>query len=68
MTRSKPTVSPMWIQVGVDNGARRALIPLKNNRNLLEVSDDIVERVDPLLLSDPMTAAMRSLGLSWRIE
>src|SRR6202789_2521742 len=46
------------LQVGMDNGARRALVPLENKRNFLEVSGDIVERVDPVFFSDPMTAAM----------
>jgi ATP-dependent Lon protease len=33
------------LQVCMDNGARRALIPLENKRHFLEVSGDIVERV-----------------------
>jgi ATP-dependent Lon protease len=52
------------LQVGMDNGARRALVPLENKRNFLEVSGDIVERVDPVFFSDPMTAAMKALGLT----
>ncbi len=52
------------LQVAMDNGARRALIPLENKRNFLEVSGDIVERVDPVFFSDPMTAAMKSLGMT----
>ncbi len=52
------------LQVGMDNGARGALIPLENKRNFLEVSDDIVERVDPIFFSDPMTAAMKALGMT----
>ncbi|OGR24137.1 MAG: TIGR02688 family protein [Desulfobacca sp. RBG_16_60_12] len=52
------------LQVGMDNGARRALIPLENKRNFLEVSGDIVERVDPVFFSDPMTAAVKGLGLT----
>jgi ATP-dependent Lon protease len=51
------------LQVGMDNGARRALIPLENKRHFLEVSGDIVERVDPVFFSDPMTAAMKALGI-----
>jgi hypothetical protein len=30
----------------------------------LEVSGDIVERVDPIFFSDPMTAAMKALGMT----
>ena len=52
------------LQVGMDNGARRALVPLENKRNFLEVSGDIMERVDPVFFSDPMTAAMKALGMT----
>jgi len=51
------------LQVGMDNGARRALVPLENKRNFLEVSGDIVECVDPIFFSDPMTAAMKALKM-----
>jgi hypothetical protein len=53
------------LQVAMDNGARKALIPLENKRNFLEVSGDIVERVDPVFFSDPMTAAIKALGMTW---
>ena len=49
------------LQSGMDNGARRALVPLENKRNFLEVSGDIVERVDPIFFSDPLTAAIKAL-------
>ena len=38
----------------MDNGARRALIPLENKRNFLDVSCDSVERIDP----SPFLAAL----------
>ncbi|MBN1854452.1 MAG: protease Lon-related BREX system protein BrxL [Pirellulales bacterium] len=52
------------LQVGMDNGARRALIPLENKRNFLDVSADIMERVDPIFYGDPITAVMKSLGMN----
>jgi ATP-dependent Lon protease len=52
------------LQVGMDNGARKALIPLENKRNFLDVSGDIVERVDPIFFSDPLTAAVKALGMT----
>jgi ATP-dependent Lon protease len=52
------------LQVGMDNGARRALIPLENKRHFLEVSGDVVERVDPVFFSDPMMAAMKALRVT----
>lgn len=52
------------LQVAMENGARRALIPLENKRNFLEVSGDIVEQVDPVFFSDPQSAAAKALGLT----
>jgi ATP-dependent Lon protease len=52
------------LQVGMDNGARRALVPLENKRNFLEVSGEVIERVDPIFFADPMTAAMKALGMT----
>jgi len=51
------------LQMAMDNGARRALIPIENKRNFLDVSADIVEQVDPIFYSDPDTAAMKALGI-----
>ena len=51
------------LQVGKDNGAKRALIPIENKRNFLEVAADIVEHVDPIFYGDPRTAAMKALGV-----
>jgi ATP-dependent Lon protease len=52
------------LQVAKDNGARRALIPIENKRNFLDVSADIMEHVDPIFFGDPRTAAFKVLGLS----
>ena len=52
------------LQVAMDNGARRALIPLENKRNFLDVPADIMEHVDPIFCGDPKTAAMKVLGLA----
>ena len=51
------------LQMAMENGARRALIPLENKRNFLEVSGEIMEKVDPIFYSDPQTAAMKALAL-----
>ena len=50
------------LQIAMENGARRALIPLENKRNFLEVSGEIVERVDPAFYSDPQAACAKALG------
>lgn len=51
------------LQVAMDNGAKRALIPIENKRNFLDVSADIMEHVDPVFYGDPKMAAMKVLGL-----
>lgn len=56
-------VEPLQMAMDMDNGARKALIPIENKRNFLDVSVDIVERVDPIFYSDPMTAAVKAMGL-----
>ena len=59
----KPTRSLVEpLQMGMDNGAKRALIPIENRRNFLEVASDIVERVDPIFYGDPKMAATKALG------
>jgi ATP-dependent Lon protease len=50
------------LQVARDNGAKRALIPIENKRNFLDVSGDIMEHVDPIFYGDPKTAAMKVLS------
>ena len=52
------------LQMARDNGAKRALIPIENKRNFLDVSADIMEHVDPIFYGDPKTAAMKVLGLN----
>ena len=48
--------------VAMDNGAKRALIPVENKRSFLDVSGDIVERVDPIFYGEPLAAALKALG------
>ncbi len=52
------------IKTAMENGAKRALIPLENKRNFNEVSGEIVERVDPIFYGDPQSAAIKSMSLS----
>lgn len=52
------------LQIGMDNGAKRALIPLENKRSFMEVTADVMEHVDPVFYGDPKTAALKALGLN----
>ena len=51
------------LQVAMDNGAKRSLIPIENKRNFLDVSSDIMEHVDPIFYGDPKAAAMKVMGI-----
>lgn len=51
------------LQVIMDNGAKRVLIPVSNRRQYLEVPPDILERVDPIFYSEPLAAALKALGM-----
>lgn len=52
------------LQISMENGGRRALIPLENKRNFFDVSADVLERIDPVFYGDPYTAAIKALGLN----
>lgn len=52
------------LQVAMDNGARRALIPIGNKRQFLEVNPDVLEKVDPIFYSEVRQAAFKALGLN----
>lgn len=50
------------LQVIVDNGARKVLIPISNKRQVMEVPGDLLEKVDPIFYSDPLSAALKAIG------
>ena len=52
------------LQVAMDNGAKRALIPIENKRNFLDVSGDVLENIDPIFYGDLRTAGFKALGLN----
>ena len=51
------------LQVAMDHGARRALIPIENKRNFFDVSADVLEKVDAIFFGDLRQAAFKALGL-----
>src|SRR5205823_319127 len=52
------------LQTAMDNGAKRVLIPVDSRRQFLDVSAEIVEKIDPIFYSDPLTAAIKALGMN----
>ncbi len=61
----KPVRSLMEpLQVAMDNGAKRALIPIENKRSFFDVSAEVLENVDPVFYGDLRQAAFKALGLT----
>nr|WP_093189176.1 protease Lon-related BREX system protein BrxL [Thiocapsa sp. KS1] len=52
------------LQVAMDNGGKRALIPIENKRQFLDVNPDVLEHVDPVFFGDMRQAAFKALGLT----
>jgi hypothetical protein len=52
------------LQVAMDNGGKRALIPFEKKRQFLEVNADVLEQVDPVFFGDMRQAAFKALGLN----
>ena len=52
------------LQVAMDNGAKRALVPIENKRQFLEVNPEVLEHVDPIFYGELRQAAFKALGLT----
>lgn len=54
---------PERLQLAHEAGARRILVPSENKRDLPDVPDDILNRIQPIFYTDPINAAIRAMGL-----
>ena len=52
------------LQVAMDNGAKRVLVPIENKRQFMDVNADVLEAVDPIFYGDVRQAAFKALGLT----
>ncbi len=52
------------LQVAVDNGGKKVLLPVTSKRQLLDVPGDLLEKVDPIFYSEPLSGALKALGIS----
>lgn len=52
------------LHIAMENGAKLALTPIANKRNFIDVSAEVVERVDLVFYGDPYSAAMKALGMN----
>ena len=52
------------LQVAMDNGAKRVLIPIENKRSFFDVSAEVLENVDPIFYGEIRQAAFKALGMN----
>ena len=51
------------LQLAMDNGARRVLLPLESKRDFVDVPGDVLDKLQIIFYSDPINAAFRAMGL-----
>ena len=51
------------LQLAMDNGARRVLLPAENKRDFADIPSDVLDKLQIIFYSDPINAAFRALGL-----
>ena len=51
------------LQVAMDNGAKRAMIPIENKRGFFDVSAEVLENVDAIFYGEVKQAVFKALGL-----
>lgn len=51
------------MQLALDAGAKLVLIPSENKRDLADVPDEVLNKLQAIFYTDPINAAIRALGL-----
>jgi ATP-dependent Lon protease len=51
------------LQLSMDNGAKRVLIPSENKRDFGDIPSDVLDKLQIIFFSDPVNAAFRAMGL-----
>jgi hypothetical protein len=54
---------PERLELAAESGAKRVLVPSENKRDLADVSDEILNRIQPIFYTDPIQAAIRAMAL-----
>ena len=54
---------PERLQLAVESGAKRMLIPSENKRDLGDVPDEVLSALQPTFYTDPIGVAVRAMGL-----
>jgi ATP-dependent Lon protease len=51
------------MELALDSGARWILVPSENKRELADVPDGVLNKLQPIFYTDPLNAAIRAMGL-----
>jgi ATP-dependent Lon protease len=51
------------MQMALDAGAKKMLLPSENKRDLADVPDEVLNKIQPVFYTDPINAAIRAMGL-----
>jgi len=51
------------LQLALDNGAKRVLLPAENKRDFADVPSDVLGKLQIIFYSDPISASFRATGL-----
>jgi ATP-dependent Lon protease len=51
------------LELAQDSGAKRVLIPSENKRDLADVPDDVLNRLETAFYTDPLNAVIKALSL-----
>jgi ATP-dependent Lon protease len=54
---------PERLELGREAGAKRILIPSENKRDLGDVPDEVLNKLEPVFYTDPIHAAIRAMRL-----
>jgi ATP-dependent Lon protease len=51
------------LQLAMESGAKTVLIPSENKRDLADVPDEVLNKIQTVFYTDPTNAVLRALGL-----
>jgi ATP-dependent Lon protease len=60
-TLSRVIMLTEHLQLAMDNGAKRVLLPAENKRDFADIPSDILDKLQISFYSDPLNAAYRAL-------
>ncbi len=59
----KATSLPERLQLALEAGAKKILIPSENKRDLADVPDEVLDKLQPVFYASPLNAAIRAMAL-----